>query len=125
MWNNAVYVCDSKIEGKGLTAKRDIYKNEVIVDYRYLDCWFEVAVTDLTDYQISHNWIIMIDENTCRTTNTVKEITYMNHSRTPNTNWFVKEKYITALRDIKQGEEITIDYRIEERSNRVSFPEWI
>ena len=49
----------------------------------------------------------------------------MNHSRTPNTNWFVKEKYITASRDIKQGEEITLDYRLEERNNRVSFPDWI
>ena len=52
MWNDDVCVCESKIEGKGLIAKRDIYKDEVIVDYRYLDCWFEIAVTDLSDYQI-------------------------------------------------------------------------
>lgn len=125
MWNDAVYVADSKIEGQGLFSKRDILKGEVIVDYRYLDCWFETDVSNLTDYQISHNWIIMLTEKTCETTNTVKELTYMNHSRTPNTNWFVTQKYITAARDIKQGEEITIDYRLEKRSNRVSFPEWI
>jgi SET domain-containing protein len=32
---------------------------------------------------------------------------------------------ITAAKDIKAGEEITIDYRLEERSNRIKFPAWI
>jgi SET domain-containing protein len=32
---------------------------------------------------------------------------------------------ITAARDIKAGEELTIDYRLEKRSNRTKFPEWI
>ena len=40
-------------------------------------------------------------------------------------NWHIKEKYITAVRDIEAGEEITIDYRLEERSNRTKFPDWI
>lgn len=124
MWNDAVYVDDSKIQGKGLIAKIDISKNEIIVDYRDV-VWHKKSVHDLTEYEINHQWIVMLEEDVCETTNIVKEITYMNHSRTPNTNWFVEQKYITAARDIKAGEEITIDYRLEKRSNRTKFPDWI
>ena len=124
MWNDAVYVEKSKIEGNGLFANKNIKEGELIVDYRDLS-WYQLSVHNLTEYQISHNWLIMIREDMCETTDEIKELTYMNHSRTPNTNWYVEEKYITAARDINQGEEITIDYRLEKRSNRTKFPDWI
>lgn len=124
MWNDAVYVNLSKIEGDGLFSKRDIKKDEVIVDYRNLE-WVTLNVDQLTEYQISRNWLIMLEGGLCETTDTIKELYYINHSRTPNTNWHIKEKYITAARDIEAGEELTIDYRLEERSNRISFPDWI
>jgi len=124
MWNDAVYISASKIEGNGLFSKRDIKKNEIIVDYRNLQ-WYTLNVDQLTEYQINRNWLIMLGEGMCETTDTIKELYYMNHSRTPNTNWYIKEKYITAARDIKAGEELTIDYRLEERSNRTKFPDWI
>jgi len=124
MWNDNTYVNFSNIEGKGLIAKVDLKKDEVIVDYRNL-VWYTLNVHQLTEYQINRNWLIMLEENMCETTDTIKELYYMNHSRTPNTNWYIKEKYITAAKDIKAGEEITIDYRLEERSNRIKFPAWI
>jgi SET domain-containing protein len=124
MWNDAVYISASKIEGNGLFSKRDIKKNEIIVDYRNLQ-WYTLNVDQLTEYQINRNWLIMLGEGMCETTDTIKELYYMNHSRNPNTNWYIKEKYITAARDIKAGEELTIDYRLEERSNRTKFPDWI
>jgi SET domain-containing protein len=124
MWNDAVYVNASKIEGDGLFSKRNIKKDEVIVDYRNLE-WYTLNVDQLTEYQISRNWLVMLEGDLCETTDTIKELSYMNHSRTPNTNWHIKDKYITAARDIEAGEELTIDYRLEERSNRISFPDWI
>jgi hypothetical protein len=124
MWNDAVYVNQSKIEGQGLIAKVNIQKDEIIVDYRNLE-WYTLNVNQLTEYEISRNWLIMLGEDMCETTNTIKELYYMNHSRNPNTNWHIKEKYITAARDIEAGEELTIDYRLEERSNRTKFPDWI
>jgi len=124
MWNDAVYISASKIEGNGLFSKRDIKKNEIIVDYRNLQ-WYTLNVDQLTEYQINRNWLIMLGEGMCETTDTIKELYYMNHSRTPNTNWYIREKYITAAKDIEAGEELTIDYRLEERSNRTKFPDWI
>ena len=124
MWNDAVYVNVSKIEGQGLIAKVPIKKDEIIVDYRDLE-WYTLNVNQLSEYQISRNWLVMLEGDMCETTDTIKELYYMNHSRTPNTNWYIKEKYITAARDIEAGEELTIDYRLEERSNRTKFPDWI
>jgi hypothetical protein len=119
------YLAASKIQGKGLFVSIPIYKGTVLVDYRHIEDWYQLDVSQLTDYQINHNWIIMIDDNICETTDIIHDLNYMNHSRTPNTDWHIKEKYITAARDIEAGEELTIDYRLEERSNRIKFPDWI
>jgi len=119
------YIGVSKIQGNGLFVSTSVTKNSVVVDYRHIADWYEIDVAQLTDYQINHNWIIMINNNICKTTNIIYDLNYMNHSRTPNTNWHIKERYITAARDIEAGEELTIDYRLEERSNRISFPVWI
>ena len=124
MWNDAVYVDKSNIEGNGLKAKKNIKQGEVVVDYRDLP-WYKMSVHDLTEYQINHQWLIMLEQDMCETTDVVKELRYMNHSRTPNTNWYIEDKYITASIDIEAEEELTIDYRIEKRTNRIKFPEWI
>lgn len=115
----------SNIEGCGLFTKTFLHKGDVVVDYRTVEGWYELDVNELNDYQIRHNWIIMKHKNICETTDYVGELNYMNHSRTPNCEWFIKEKYIIAARDILEGEELTIDYRLEERSNRKEFPSWI
>ena len=119
------YIGASKIQGYGLFVNAPVSKGTVVVDYRHIEDWYQIEVSKLTEYQINHNWIIMIEDGVCETTDIIYDLNYMNHSRTPNTNWHIKEKYITAARDIKAGEELTIDYRLEERSNRVSFPNWI
>jgi SET domain-containing protein len=124
MWNDAVYIKKSEIQGEGLFSYEDIKQGEIVVDYRQLE-WYTLHVDNLSEYQINRNWLIMLENSLCETTDHIKELYYMNHSRTPNTNWLIKEKYITAARAIKAGEEITIDYRLEERSNRKSFPVWI
>lgn len=119
------YIAPSKIDGNGLFVNTSVAKGTVVVDYRYIEDWYQLDVSKLNDYQINHNWIIMIDDNICETTDIIYDLNYMNHSRTPNTSWYIKEKYITAARDIKAGEELTIDYRLEKRTNRIKFPDWI
>ena len=123
--NKSNSIKNSLIQGVGLFTVSDIDKGAVVVDYRNLLNWYELNVRDLNDYQINHNWIIMKSDNICETTDVVADLNYMNHSRTPNCDWHIEEKYITASRDIKAGEELTIDYRLEKRSNRVKFPDWI
>jgi SET domain-containing protein len=115
------YVGVSKIQGNGLFTSSPIPKGSVIVDYRYIKNWYKISVNNLTEYQINHNWIIMVDKEICETTDLIYDLNYMNQSRTPNADWHIKEKYITSARDIEAGEELTIDYRLEARSNRVSF----
>lgn len=119
------YIGASKIQGNGLFVGAPVSRGTTIVDYRYIKDWYLLDVSQLTDYQINHNWIIMIDDKVCETTDIIHDLNYMNHSRNPNANWHIKEKYITAARDIEAGEELTIDYRLEERSNRTKFPDWI
>lgn len=118
-------VKSSNISGVGLFTDCDICKGDVVVDYRTITGWSNVDVRQLSDHQINHNWIIMKDGDMCETTDVVADLNYMNHSRAPNCNWHIEEKYITAARDIKAGEELTIDYRLEKRSNRIKFPDWI
>lgn len=119
------YISISNIQGNGLFTNCDINKGDVTVDYRNVIGWYKLNVHDLNDYQINHNWIIMKDGDICETTDVVNDLNYMNHSQTPNCDWHIEEKYITAARDIKAGEELTIDYRLEKRSNRTKFPDWV
>ena len=120
-----ISIRQSVIQGVGLFADCDISAGEVLIDYRNIGGWYDLPVEDLTKYQINHNWLIMKNDGLCETTDEQGLLFYINHSRIPNTNWFIKDKYITAARDIKKDEEITIDYRLEERTNRISFPDWI
>jgi hypothetical protein len=119
------YISDSIIAGKGLFAAKDYKQGEVVVDCRSMPGWYDINVSNLNEYQINHNWIIELSESVCSTTDTIGELNYMNHSRTPNCNWFINEKYIVAAVDILKNTELTIDYRLEKRSNRTSFPVWI
>ena len=119
------YIQKSFIHGNGLFSSLEFKTGDVVVDYRNIGGWYKVNVDFLNDYQINHNWLIMQDDGLCETTDNLGELNIMNHSRTPNCSWHIKEKYITAARDINVDEELTIDYRLEERSNRVSFPDWI
>ena len=67
----------------------------------------------------------MIDNEWCFTNNKYSKFSYINHSRDANCKWLVKEKLILADKNIDKDEELFIDYRLEERPNRVEFPNWI
>ena len=120
------YVKPSLIEGYGLFAAKDIKKNDLVIDYRmFPKDWFKTRFVDLTEEQIRKNWYVMLDSEECITSDKFSKFSYINHSRSPNCDWVLNIHKIIANRDIKKDEELFIDYRLEPRPNRISFPEWI
>jgi len=120
------YIGASKIEGQGLIATDGFNKGEIILDYRpFIHTFYKIKWSDLSVYQCNHNWLVPIDDDYCLTSDLSSKIFYVNHSRSPNANWYIKDYIITASTDIKPNEEITIDYRLELRPNRGVFPDWI
>jgi SET domain-containing protein len=120
------YVKKSNVSGLGLYAIKDFRKGDVVFDYNHFEeSWFKIKFEDLTEEQIGKNWYIMIDNEWCFTNNKYSKFSYINHSRDANCKWLVKEKLILADKNIDKDEELFIDYRLEERPNRVEFPNWI
>jgi hypothetical protein len=120
------YVKDSEVEGYGLFAAKNIKKNDLVIDYRmFPKDWCKIRYSDLTEEQIRKNWYVMLNGEECITSDKYSKFSYINHSRTPNCEWVLSIHKIIANRDIEKDEELFIDYRLEPRPNRVSFPEWI
>lgn len=120
------YVKASPVEGYGLFASKDIKKNDLVIDYRlFPKDWYKIKFSDLTEEQIRKNWYVMLNEEECIASDKYSKFSYINHSRKPNCDWFLNIHKIVANRDIRKDEELFIDYRLEPRSSRVSFPEWI
>ena len=120
------YIADSQIEGKGLFALNGFNKGDIILDYTpFKDTFVKILWSDLTRYQISHNWMIPVDDKYCLTSDPISKIHYVNHSREPNGDWQISNMLIVAAKDIQRDEEIFIDYRLEYRPTREVWPEWI
>jgi SET domain-containing protein len=120
------YVDKSIVEGYGLFASKDFKKNDLVIDYRLFPRdWRKILFTELTEEQIRKNWYVMLNDEECITSDKWSKFSYINHSREPNCDWVLSIHKIIANRDIKSGEELFIDYRLEPRPNRVSFPDWI
>jgi hypothetical protein len=118
------YVKDSEVEGYGLFAAKNIKKNDLVIDYRmFPKDWCKIRYSDLTEEQIRKNWYVMLNGEECITSDKYSKFSYINHSRTPNCEWVLSIHKIIANRDIEKDEELFIDYRLEPRPNRVSFPE--
>ncbi|MEA2701614.1 MAG: uncharacterized protein QOE22_323 [Candidatus Parcubacteria bacterium] len=106
-----IYIRTSEIDGKGVAAGEAIRKGELIQyikgDAKYL------AITNREQSASNPNWI-GIGRN--RWIDPDHPNQYLNHSCSPNSG--IKGKVtMIALRDIKEGEEITIDYSITESDN--------
>ena len=120
------YVKESGVEGYGLFAAKNIKKNDLVIDYRmFPKDWRKIRYSDLTEEQIRKNWYVMLNGEECIASDKYSKFSYINHSRTPNCEWVLSIHKIIANRDIEKDEELFIDYRLEPRPNRVSFPEWI
>lgn len=105
-----VYVGKSKINGKGIFAKKDIKKGEIIFIAKGKIIKY-LPKEDLSDLHIGLNWI-GVDENIwvdpCGTL-----FDFINHSCVPNAGIKGKITFI-ALKNIKKDKEITFDYSISE-----------
>jgi SET domain-containing protein len=120
------YVKESRVEGYGLFASKDIEKNDLVIDYRLFPRdWRKIFFAELSEEQIRKNWYVMLNNEECITSDKWSKFSYINHSRNPNCDWVLSIHKIIANRNIKKDEELFIDYRLEPRPSGVSFPEWI
>jgi SET domain-containing protein len=107
-----IYICNSKIEGKGVFVGEDVERGE---DIQPIKGELKFKVNKNKKDALAHpNWIgvsenIWIDPD--------KPFKFLNHSCNPSAGIRGK-KTIVALREIKEGEEVTIDYSIIEGDPR-------
>ena len=97
--NPRVIIKRSPIHGRGLFAAQPIAKGELVGRYEG-----PPAKRD-GKYVL---WIVDEEGNPERGIKGENEMRFMNHSANPNVEWDEEEVY--ALRDIAEGEEITIHY---------------
>ncbi len=111
-----IYICTSKIEGMGVTAGEDIKRGDVIQrikgEARFL------SVKNKEDSLMYPNWI-GVGKNKWIEPDYPNQ--FLNHSCDPNAGIQGKVT-IVALKDIKEGEEITIDYAITEGDDMWEMP---
>lgn len=94
--SNSIYlVKQSGIHGKGLFAARTIKRGELIGNIEYNPVYEDGP------------YVLWIDENTGVQVNC--DLKYINHHAKPNACYF-DDLEVVALRDIKEGEEITHNY---------------
>ena len=103
------YVKKSGVDGFGLFASKDFNPGDVVVDYNLS----------------SVNTYTLFDNDLSTDNHKRSKLSFINHSREPNCDWIVRDRVIVAAKPIFQDEELFIDYRMEPRPNRVSYPSWI
>lgn len=103
-----IYVATSKIEGMGVMAGENIKKGELI---RYIKGEMKFKVNKSKDDALSNpDWIGIAKDQWI---DPEKPYKFLNHSCDPSAG--VKGKVsLIALRNIKEGEEVNIDYSIIE-----------
>lgn len=107
-----IYIATSKIAGKGIFAGENIKKGEIIQNIKG-EVKFKIN-KNTRDVFAHPNWV-GIAEN--QWIDPEKPYKFLNHSCEPNIG--IKGKVgLIALKDIKEGEEIAIDYSIIEGDDR-------
>ena len=103
-----IYICNSNIQGKGVSAGENIKRGELI---RHIKGEVKfLTIRDENDSKLYPNWI-GIGKNKWIDPDHPHQ--YLNHSCDPNAS--IKGKIsMVAMKNIKEGEEITIDYSITE-----------
>lgn len=103
-----IYIQNSKIDGKGIFAGENVQKGQLIQHIKG-DIKFFI-VKNKKDSQLYPNWI-GISKNKWMDVKYPHQ--YLNHSCNPNASISGKV-CVVAIKQIKEGEEITIDYSITE-----------
>lgn len=103
-----IIVKESVIAGRGLFAKRDLKKGEVI--FEFLGPVIKYSFTP--NYRTGPHWL-NLGKNMWGMPMNKSPWRYLNHSCESNSGFKEKTK-IVAFRDIRRGEEITMDYSMTE-----------
>lgn len=98
------YIGETKNNGKGLFATRDIKKDEAIGTARG-----PIVLDNKESWQKHGGWHFFHPISRTKAIVIQNKIKYFNHSCNPNCG-IKKGIKIVAMRDIKKGEELTIDY---------------
>lgn len=106
------YVCKSPIEGFGINAGENIKRGEVITRFRGV-VKFKINKTK-RDALAHPDWVGIKKDHWI---DPEKPQKFFNHSCKPNAS-IHKRLDIVAIREIKEGEEITFDYSIIEGDPR-------
>ncbi len=107
-----IIVKASKIHGMGVFANRNFKKGEIVINYhlqRLTKEEFDHLPKSERHFTAKENGVIYLFLPPER---------YVNHSCDPNADPNLKEKFDFAIKDIKKGEEITVDYRKDGVPNR-------
>lgn len=110
------YVKESTIEGYGLFASKDFNEGELIVDYTlFPESWYQIKYENLNEEQIRKNWYVMLDSETCITSDKFSKFSYINHSRDANCFWDIENKKIFANKNIKKAKNflLIIDWNLD------------
>ena len=104
----------SRISGEGLFAGKVFMGAEVVVDCsRSFRVWPQRSYITLMGTVKDTHYFVGESEFHFRIISNNSLFGKVNHSRTPNTLWVPENKILIAIRDIKMGDEITYDYRLE------------
>ena len=115
--NPKIEIKNSSISGKGMFAKEDILKHEVIIKWGG-----EFLTTKEAKKKESQGFlIIQIDDDlwSVEKYGEFEEDYFINHSCDSNC-WMVDGKTFTARNNINKGEEITVDYSLFESEDYIS-----
>ena len=106
-----IYIRTSKIEGKGVAAGEDIKRGDIIQHVKGKPRF--LAIKNKEDSLSYPNWW-GVGKNKWIEPDYPNQ--YLNHSCNPNAGIDTKRN-VVAMKDIREGEEITIDYSIIEGDN--------
>jgi hypothetical protein len=105
----------SRIEGKGVFAKRKIPRGTRIIEYAGARVPLERLLVESTDGHHSQVYLFRLNESTIIDGSVNgNDARFINHSCEPNCEAYVFDDriYIYAMREIVRGEELTFDYKL-------------
>jgi len=103
----------SQIHGYGLIAVNDISEGEKIIDFSDPEVYVEKKFSELEPWRLKGGKYTGLTEETCLVSERFTKYSLLNHSRKPNAKLTLEERCIVAIRKIRSGEEVTVDYRLE------------
>ena len=112
----------SRIDGRGVFAKRKIPKGTRIIEYRGKRRALAELLASRTEAGPAPVLVIRLDEETViDPTIRGNDARFINHSCEPNCEAYVFDRrlYIYAMSDIRRGEELNFDYQLRSAAGTV------